>query len=278
MHPRAFANLNETGAGTVRPRGLQNVTIVRRDDRRNRISGGHARPLQSRFRCGFSQGSHESPRHRFGRARARAGLEAQAVCARGRSHRRPGNAGTAMEPGVRNAAVAMTDIEGRSRWPSGSRSTSPSSAPKRRSLPASSTSSVPRGCAVSVRAASPRSSKAPNRSPRISSHAATFRPRAMRCSTNSVRHWPSVRRHGAPIVIKADGLAAGKGVVVALTLADAEQALHDMLGAHSLGDASSRVVIEEFLEGEEASYIVISRRPARAADGDEPGSQAPRRR
>ncbi len=67
-----------------------------------------------------------------------------------------------------------------------------------------------------------------------------------------------VRRHGAPIVIKADGLAAGKGVVVALTLGDAELALRDMLGARSLGDASARVVIEEFLEGEEASYIVIA--------------------
>ncbi|MBN8481457.1 MAG: phosphoribosylamine--glycine ligase [Xanthomonadales bacterium] len=67
-----------------------------------------------------------------------------------------------------------------------------------------------------------------------------------------------VRRHGAPIVIKADGLAAGKGVVVALTLGDAELALRDMLGARSLGDASARVVVEEFLEGEEASYIVIA--------------------
>jgi phosphoribosylamine--glycine ligase len=67
-----------------------------------------------------------------------------------------------------------------------------------------------------------------------------------------------VRKQGAPIVIKADGLAAGKGVVVALTLADAELALHDMLGAHSFGDASARVVIEEFLDGEEASYIVMS--------------------
>ncbi|MEO8012126.1 MAG: phosphoribosylamine--glycine ligase [Dokdonella sp.] len=67
-----------------------------------------------------------------------------------------------------------------------------------------------------------------------------------------------VHRHGAPIVIKADGLAAGKGVVVALTLGDAEQALRDMLGAHSLGVASARVVIEEFLDGEEASYIVIA--------------------
>jgi phosphoribosylamine--glycine ligase len=67
-----------------------------------------------------------------------------------------------------------------------------------------------------------------------------------------------VRQHGAPIVIKADGLAAGKGVMVALTLADAELALHDMLGAHSFGEASARVVIEEFLDGEEASYIVLS--------------------
>jgi len=66
-----------------------------------------------------------------------------------------------------------------------------------------------------------------------------------------------VRAHSVPIVIKADGLAAGKGVVVALTLADAEQTLRDMLGAHVLGDASARVVIEEFLEGEEASYIVL---------------------
>ncbi|MGH8152445.1 MAG: phosphoribosylamine--glycine ligase, partial [Rhodanobacteraceae bacterium] len=67
-----------------------------------------------------------------------------------------------------------------------------------------------------------------------------------------------VRAQGAPIVIKADGLAAGKGVVVAMTLAEAEQALRDMLDAHAFGDASARVVIEEFLDGEEASYIAIA--------------------
>ncbi|MBL0039541.1 MAG: phosphoribosylamine--glycine ligase [Xanthomonadales bacterium] len=66
-----------------------------------------------------------------------------------------------------------------------------------------------------------------------------------------------VRREGAPIVIKADGLAAGKGVVVALTLGDAEQALRDMLGGQRLGDAGARVVVEEFLEGEEASFIAM---------------------
>jgi phosphoribosylamine--glycine ligase len=66
-----------------------------------------------------------------------------------------------------------------------------------------------------------------------------------------------VRQQGAPIVIKADGLAAGKGVIVAMTLAEAENAIHDMLAENAFGDAGSRVVIEEFLEGEEASFIVM---------------------
>lgn len=66
-----------------------------------------------------------------------------------------------------------------------------------------------------------------------------------------------VRQQGAPIVIKADGLAAGKGVIVAMTLAEAEEAIRDMLSGNAFGDAGSRVVIEEFLEGEEASFIVM---------------------
>ncbi len=64
-----------------------------------------------------------------------------------------------------------------------------------------------------------------------------------------------VRDKGAPIVIKADGLAAGKGVIVATTLAEAEAAVRDMLEGNAFGDAGARVVIEEFLEGEEASFI-----------------------
>ncbi len=64
-----------------------------------------------------------------------------------------------------------------------------------------------------------------------------------------------VRKQGAPIVIKADGLAAGKGVVVAMTLAEAEAAVTDMLSGNAFGAAGSRVVIEEFLDGEEASFI-----------------------
>ena len=84
---------------------------------------------------------------------------------------------------------------------------------------------------------------------------------------------------GAPIVIKADGLAAGKGVVVAMTEAEAEAAIRDMLEDNAFGDAGARVVIEDFLEGEEASFIVMvdgehvlpmatSQDHKRAGDGD----------
>jgi len=66
-----------------------------------------------------------------------------------------------------------------------------------------------------------------------------------------------VREKGAPIVIKADGLAAGKGVVVAMTLQQAESAVKDMLAGNAFGDAGHRIVIEEFLDGEEASFIVM---------------------
>jgi phosphoribosylamine--glycine ligase len=66
-----------------------------------------------------------------------------------------------------------------------------------------------------------------------------------------------VQSHGAPIVVKADGLAAGKGVVVAATEAEAVRAIEDMLAARSFGAAGDRVVIEECLAGEEASFIAL---------------------
>ncbi len=65
----------------------------------------------------------------------------------------------------------------------------------------------------------------------------------------------SAESGGAPIVVKADGLAAGKGVIVAMTQDEAEDAVRDMLSGNAFGDAGARVVIEEFLEGEEASFI-----------------------
>jgi len=66
-----------------------------------------------------------------------------------------------------------------------------------------------------------------------------------------------VEEKGTPIVIKADGLAAGKGVIIANTQAEAVEAINDMLEGNRFGEAGSRVVVEEFLVGEEASFIVM---------------------
>ncbi|WP_336637016.1 phosphoribosylamine--glycine ligase [Lysinibacillus fusiformis] len=88
-----------------------------------------------------------------------------------------------------------------------------------------------------------------------------------------------IKEQGAPIVIKADGLAAGKGVVVAMTEKEAIEAVQDMIGNQRFGESSSRVVIEEFLDGEEFSFMsfvhkgqiypmVIAQDHKRAYDGD----------
>ncbi len=75
--------------------------------------------------------------------------------------------------------------------------------------------------------------------------------------TNAVAAHDYIDQKGAPIVIKADGLAAGKGVVVAMSLPEAHMAVDMMLSDNKLGDAGARVVIEEFITGEEASFIVL---------------------
>ena len=75
--------------------------------------------------------------------------------------------------------------------------------------------------------------------------------------TNAKAAHAYIDREGAPIVIKADGLAAGKGVVVATSLPEAHEAVDMMLAGNKLGDAGHRVVIEQFMEGEEASFIVM---------------------
>ncbi len=78
------------------------------------------------------------------------------------------------------------------------------------------------------------------------------------CFDDPVAARAYVQSTGVPIVIKADGLAAGKGVVVATTLDDAFAAIDSMLSGEAFGDAGARVVIEEFLEGEEASFIIMT--------------------
>ncbi|MCD6060785.1 MAG: phosphoribosylamine--glycine ligase [Moraxellaceae bacterium] len=103
------------------------------------------------------------------------------------------------------------------------------------------------------RHSSPPSSKAPRPSPRTS-----WLPTAeYKVFTQADEALAYLRQKGAPIVVKADGLAAGKGVIVAMTLKEAEDAVTDMLSGNAFGTAGSRVVIEEFLDGEEASFIVM---------------------
>jgi phosphoribosylamine--glycine ligase len=102
---------------------------------------------------------------------------------------------------------------------------------------------------------------------------------AYRTFTDAAEAKAYVTARGAPIVVKADGLAAGKGVVVAATVAEAQAAIESMLVGHSMGEAGARVVVEDFLAGEEASFIVLcdgrnvlplasSQDHKRLADGD----------
>ncbi len=169
----------------------------------------------------------------------------------------PGNAGTAREAHVRNANVAATDLDGllalAQREGVGLTVVGPE-APLALGV-------VERFSAAGLRCFGPTRAAAQLESSKA--YAKAFMQRhgipsaAHAVFTELAPALAYVRAQGAPIVIKADGLAAGKGVVVAQTLAEAEQALHDMLGESNLGAAGARVVIEQFLRGEEASFIVL---------------------
>ncbi|KAG9598596.1 phosphoribosylamine-glycine ligase, partial [Aureobasidium melanogenum] len=170
----------------------------------------------------------------------------------------PGNAGTAVEPKLRNVPVPVTDIDGLVALAKAEGVGLTVVGPE---VPLVA-GVVDRFTAEGLRCFGPRAAAAQLEGSKAfakdflarhaipTAHYAVF--------TELAPALAHVREKGAPIVIKADGLAAGKGVVVAMTLAEAEDALNDMLGGKAFGDASSRVVIEEFLDGEEASFIVIA--------------------
>ncbi|MBB3226401.1 phosphoribosylamine--glycine ligase [Luteibacter sp. Sphag1AF] len=170
----------------------------------------------------------------------------------------PGNAGTAREPGLRNAAVAVTDIDGLLKLAQEEGVELTVVGPEvplvagvvDRFTDAGLRCFGPRAHAAQLEGSKAYAKAFLERHGIPTAHYAVF--------TELAPALAHVREKGAPIVIKADGLAAGKGVVVAMTLAEAEDALNDMLGQQAFGDASSRVVIEQFLEGEEASFIVIA--------------------
>jgi len=170
----------------------------------------------------------------------------------------PGNAGTAREPRMRNADVSATDLDGLLQLARDERVIFTVVGPE---------APLVAGVVDTFRAAGLRVFGPTAAAARLEGSKSFTKDFLARHQIPTAHYavftelqpaLEHVRKHGAPIVIKADGLAAGKGVVVAMTLADAEHALADMLGAHAFGDASTRVVIEEYLEGEEASYIVMA--------------------
>jgi phosphoribosylamine--glycine ligase len=169
----------------------------------------------------------------------------------------PGNAGTALEPQVRNAPVAAEDIEGLlalARDEHVGLTVVGPEAPLAAGI-------VDRFLAHGMRCFGPRKAGAQLESSKKFAKEFMARhgiPTARHSSfTDLEEALVYVRQQGAPIVIKADGLAAGKGVVVARSIEEAERAITAMLAESAFGLAGECVIVEEFLAGEEASFIVM---------------------
>ncbi len=170
----------------------------------------------------------------------------------------PGNAGTALEPGIRNAAVSAEDIESLAELAKSEDVGLTIVGPEAPLVAGIVDYFDARGLPCfgpSAAAAQLEGSKAFTKDflarhdiPTAAYHNFSDLDEAL----------AYIRDKGAPIVSKADGLAAGKGVIVAMTLDEAEQAATDMLAGNKFGDAGARIVVEEFLDGEEASFIVVT--------------------
>jgi phosphoribosylamine--glycine ligase len=169
----------------------------------------------------------------------------------------PGNAGTAREPGMSNVAVSADDVDGLLEL-ARNRGVDLTIVGPEVPLVAG---IVDRFSAAGLRCFGPSAGAAQLEGSKAYSKDFMVRhgipTAAYRSFTELEPALAYLRERGAPIVVKADGLAAGKGVIVAGQLEAAEAAVRDMLATDSFGEAGRRVVIEEFLPGEEASYIVI---------------------
>ena len=169
----------------------------------------------------------------------------------------PGNAGTASEPGVENVAVGAEDIEGLvalARERSVDLTLVGPEAPLVAGISDRFEAQGLRIFGPSAAAARLEGSKAFAKS-FLASHGIPTARYAEFTRADEAAAW--IREHGAPIVVKADGLAAGKGVVVAQSQARALDAVDEMLSGRAFGEAGRRIVIEEFLAGEEASFICV---------------------
>lgn len=183
-------------------------------------------------------------------------------CARSRKVREvlvaPGNAGTAMEPGVRNVPAAADDIDALLDIAEAEGAGLTIVGPE---VPLVA-GIVDRFRARGLSCFGPGAAAAQLEGSKAYAKAFLDRHRiptaAHRTFTDLDAACEWIRAAGAPVVVKADGLAAGKGVVVATTVAEAVDAARDMLAEGAFGSAGNRIVVEEFLEGEEVSFIVIT--------------------
>ncbi len=169
----------------------------------------------------------------------------------------PGNAGTASEPGIENVAVGAEDIDGLvalARERSVDLTVVGPEAPLVAGIADRFEAEGLRIFGPSAAAARLEGSKAFTKAFLAGHGIPTARHAEFTDPAAAAAH---VRAHGAPIVIKADGLAAGKGVVVAQSEAEALAAVDEMLSGRAFGDAGRRIVVEEFLAGEEASFICV---------------------
>lgn len=169
----------------------------------------------------------------------------------------PGNAGTALEPNIKNVSIAADDVNGLLAFAQKNHIDLTIVGPEAPLVLGVVDAFRAEGLAIfgpTQGAAQLEGSKAFSKDFLARHHIPTA---AYGTFTEVAAAKDYVHQHGTPIVIKADGLAAGKGVIIAQTEAEAFAAIDDMLAGNRFGDAGSRVVIEEFLVGEEASFIVM---------------------
>ncbi|MEM6513180.1 MAG: phosphoribosylamine--glycine ligase [Pseudomonadota bacterium] len=170
----------------------------------------------------------------------------------------PGNAGTASEPGLRNVNISADDIDGLLALARDERCALTIVGPEAPLVAGIVDAFNAAGLACfgpSAAAAQLEGSKAFTKDFMARHNIPTA---AYRSFSELEPALAYIRERGAPIVIKADGLAAGKGVIVASTVEEAEIAATDMLAGQRFGDAGARIVVEDFLSGEEASFIVVT--------------------
>lgn len=170
----------------------------------------------------------------------------------------PGNAGTALEPSVENVAIAVDDIAGLLAFAQQQQIDLTIIGPE---IPLvlgivdRFTEAGLKCFGPSAQAAQLEGSKSFCKAFMVRHHIPTAHYQSFTDKAQAIAY---IQQQGAPIVVKADGLAAGKGVIVAQTESEAIAAVEDMLSGNVFGEAGHRVVIEEFLHGEEASFIVIA--------------------